>query len=98
MVTVSKINGMKVITEDAYTLGEIEGVRMDSNTWKITHIQVDLMEDAIRDMAYKKPLLGSVIICIPVEMVNKFGNVITLKTSLQQLRSSPVCSTKKSDK
>ncbi|HDP96801.1 MAG TPA: hypothetical protein ENN25_03800 [Euryarchaeota archaeon] len=98
MVTVSKINGMKVITSDAYTLGEIDGVRMDPNAWKITHLQIDLMEDAIRDLAYKKPLLGSVRICVPVDIVNMFGDVITLKTSLQQLRDSPVCSNKKSDK
>lgn len=98
MVTVSQINGMKVITADAYTLGEIDGARLDPNAWKITHLQVDLVDDAIRDLAYKKPLLGSVRVCVPVDIVNKFGDVITLKTSLQELRNSPICSEKKENK
>jgi len=95
MVTISKMNGMKVITVDAFTLGEIDGAVADTDQWKITHLHVDLTEESLRELGLKKPFLGTIKICLPVNVIGKFGDVITLKSSLQELRNIPECKEKK---
>ena len=88
---VSKMNGMKVITADAYILGEIEGTHADTDTWKITHLDVGLTKDATRELGLKKPILGSLSVCLPVSVVNEFGDVITLKQSLNEFKNLKEC-------
>lgn len=91
VLKVSKMNGMKVITADAYILGEIEGTHADTDTWKITHLDVSLTKDATRELGLKKPMLGSLSVCLPVSVVNEFGDVITLKQSLNEFKNLKEC-------
>jgi sporulation protein YlmC with PRC-barrel domain len=88
---VSKLNGMKVITADAYTLGEVEGARMDKENWKITHLDVGLTKDATKELGFKKPILGSLTVCLPVTVVKKLGDVLTLKQSLLEFKKLKEC-------
>ena len=88
---VSKMNGMKVITADAYILGEAEGAHADTDTWKITHLDVGLTKDATRELGFKKPMLGSLSVCLPISVVKEFGDVITLKQSLQEFKNLKEC-------
>ena len=95
MMDVSKLNGVSVITADSFTLGEVEGANVDTKGWKITHVKVGLSDDATRELGYSKPLLGSVRICLPVEVIAGYGDVITLKKSLVELKGSDICKSKR---
>ena len=88
---VIELNGMKVITANAYTLGEVEGAHFDTDKWKITNLDVNLTKETIEELGFKKPFLGSVIICLPVSLVKGFGDVITLKKSLQEVKGLKEC-------
>jgi sporulation protein YlmC with PRC-barrel domain len=85
------MNGMKVITADAYTLGEVEGAHVDTDTWKITHLDVGLTKEATRELGFKKPMLGSLSVCLPITVVKNFGDVITLNKSLQEFKNLKEC-------
>jgi len=85
------MNGMKVITADAYTLGEVEGAHVDTDTWKITHLDVGLTKEATRELGFKKPMLGSLSVCLPIIVVKNFGDVITLNKSLQEFKNLKEC-------
>jgi sporulation protein YlmC with PRC-barrel domain len=87
----NRINGTKVITANAYVLGEVEGAEVDTDKWKVTHIDVNLTKDATEELGYKKPFLGSLKVCLPVTIIKEFGDVITLKTSLQELKNLKEC-------
>lgn len=91
ILKVSKMNGMKVITADAYTLGEVEGAHADTDTWKITHLDVGLTKEATRELGFKKPMLGSLSVCLPITVVKNFGDVITLNKSLQEFKNLKEC-------
>ena len=82
---------MKVITADAYTLGEVEGAHVDTDTWKITHLDVGLTKEATRELGFKKPMLGSLSVCLPIIVVKNFGDVITLNKSLQEFKNLKEC-------
>jgi len=55
----SKMNGTKVITANAYVLGEVDGAEVDTDKWKVTHLDVNLTKEATEELGFKKPFLGS---------------------------------------
>ena len=88
---VSKLNGMKVITSDAFTLGEVDGAHADTETWQITHLDVALTKETTRELGFQKPILGSVTVCLPVTAVKNVGDVVTLNKSLLEFKSLKEC-------
>ena len=95
MMDVSKLNGVKVIAADSFTLGEVDGANVDTKQWRITHLKVGLSDDATRELGFNKPLLGSIKICVPVETISGYGDVVTLKKSLMELKGSDECRAKR---
>jgi sporulation protein YlmC with PRC-barrel domain len=91
---VSKLNGMNVITADAYTLGEVDGAHADINAWIITHLDVELTKEATEELGFKKPLLGSLTVCLPINTIKEVGDVITLNKSLIDLKDLKECKSK----
>ena len=91
MVKVSNLNGKKVITTDAFEFGEVSGVEMDPGRWKITHMHVSLTKEATNELGFKKPLLGHITICLPVNLIKGLGDVITLRKKREELTGIPEC-------
>jgi len=87
LVSVSKLMGKKVIGANAYTLGEVHGADVDTDKWQVTHLHVSLTEEATRELGFRKPFLGAVVVCLPVALVQAIGDVITLNKTIQELRS-----------
>ncbi len=90
MVKVSEINGKKVITTDAFNVGKVSGAEMDDQ-WKITHVHVDLSKEATNELGFKKPILGHITICLPVNLIQALGDVITLSKTREGLKGIPEC-------
>jgi sporulation protein YlmC with PRC-barrel domain len=90
MAKVSEINGKKVITTDAFNVGEVSGAEMDDQ-WKITHVHVDLSKEATNELGFKKPMLGHITICLPVKQIQGLGDVITLSKTREGLKEIPEC-------
>jgi sporulation protein YlmC with PRC-barrel domain len=90
MVKVSEIHGKNVITTDAFNIGKISGAEMDDQ-WKITHVYVDLSKEATNQLGFKKPVLGHITICLPVNLIQGIGDVITLSKTREGLEGIPEC-------
>jgi len=88
---VSNMNGLKVITADAITLGEIDGARVNTKTWQITSLDVELTNEATMELGFKKPMFGSLTVCLPIETVMTVGDVITLNQSILEFKSLREC-------
>jgi sporulation protein YlmC with PRC-barrel domain len=80
------MNGMKVITADAFRLGEVDGAHADTETWQITNLIVELTKEATKELNFKKPLFGSLTVCLPIAAVKQVGDVITLNKSLLEFK------------
>lgn len=87
VVTFAKLIGKKVIGSNAYMFGEMHGADVDTGNWQITHLHISLTDEATRELGFKKPLLGAVIVCLPVSLIQAVGDVITLNKSLTELGS-----------
>jgi len=76
-------------------LGEIDGSNVDTNSWKLTHLKVELTDEATRELGFSKPMLGSIKLCLPIENVAGFGDVVTLNKSLIDLKGISECKAKR---
>jgi len=87
LVVFSKLVGKRVIGANAYILGEVIGADVDTEKWQITHLHVSLTEEATRELGFKKPFLASVVVCLPVNLIQATGDVISLNKSINELRN-----------
>lgn len=94
MARMIELTDKQVITADAYTLGEVIGAEVDTKVWKVTHLNVSLSDDATRELGFRKPFLGHVDVCLPVELIEAYGDVITLRKDLANLKELPECKRK----
>jgi len=89
MIKAGALIGKKVITTDSFRVGEVSGVEMDPDRWKITHIDVSLTNEATNELGFKKPFMGHIIILVPVKLIKGFGDVVTLKATREELIGLP---------
>lgn len=87
MTTFSKVMGKRVIGANAYMLGEVMGADVDTGKWQVTHLHVSITDDAARELGFKKPFMGSVVVCLPVSLIQAVGDVITLNKGIDELRN-----------
>jgi sporulation protein YlmC with PRC-barrel domain len=87
----SKIDGMKVYSSDSFYVGDVIAAEINIQKWEITHFQIELSDDIIKRLGYKKPLLGRISICIPVGYIKTVGDVITIDRTLKELEKLPEC-------
>ena len=91
LIDIKKLTGKKIITSDAFALGEVDGAEVDTDSWTIPHLQVSLSREATKELGFNKPFMGAVKVCIPTISVNRVGDVITLLMSLEELKELPEC-------
>ena len=82
----AKLNGKQVITSNAEVLGEVEGVEIDPSDWSVTHIQISLLKQNIEKFNFKKPLFGSVSVCLPVSFITAISDVVSISQSIEDLK------------
>lgn len=85
------MSGIRVITLDAYKLGEVDGVHADTNDWKITDLEVKLTKEAAKEIGIKYPKFGSLTVCLPIFYIRQFGDVVVLKHDLKQFKNLNEC-------
>jgi sporulation protein YlmC with PRC-barrel domain len=86
LTSVIELNGKQVITASAFNLGEVEGAEFNPKTWQITDLQVKLTSEATEQFEFKKPMLRNVVLLLPVSVVKAVGHVITLGSSIKELK------------
>ncbi len=91
MLSLKELNSKKVVTADAFLVGDVQGGNVDPENWQLVHIHVSLNDDALKQFELKKPFMGSILVCIPVDLVQTVGDVITLKKNMQELKDLKQC-------
>jgi sporulation protein YlmC with PRC-barrel domain len=84
---VSELNGKKVIGANAFVLGEVQEAEADIKNWQITHLHVKLASDATERFGFKKPMVGRLVVLLPVTNVKAVGDVVSLDKSIEELKS-----------
>ncbi len=85
MVNVLALNGKKVVTSDAYALGEVEGVEVNTENWTVTNLRVTLTKQAVQDLKLEPPILWDVVISLPTKYIKTYNEPITLNIPFTEI-------------
>ncbi len=85
MVNVLALNGRKVVTSDAFVIGEVEGAEVDTENWAITHLRVILTKQTVKDLKLEPPILWDVVLSLSVKYIKEFSEPINLNISLTEV-------------
>jgi sporulation protein YlmC with PRC-barrel domain len=85
IVRPSKLQGKNVVGTGARILGSVSDVEIDPKEWKVTHLQVELTDDAIEMLGYRKPFLGRVDILLSVSAVKAVADMVSLAKPIAEL-------------
>jgi len=91
MVEISRLFWKKAYTSDEVLLGEVESAELDMNTWQIRNFYVGLTDEATKILGFKRPLLGKVVVCLPVSTVKSYEDKAILNQTIEELRSLKEC-------
>ena len=88
MLAAESLRGKKVIGAKGALIGEIDGVEIDMNTWKVVNFRVHLTDDVAKQLGYRTGFLGmsKPVVTLPVEAVEHVGDVITVRNEIGELR------------
>jgi len=79
------IENRNVITTDGRMIGTLTGAWIDTSTWTITSLVVELEKDVVEDLRVKKPLLRTAKVSVPTSAVLNVGDVVQLNTDITNL-------------
>lgn len=79
------IEGRNVITTDGRMIGTLTGAWIDTSTWTITSLVVELEKEVVDALNVKKPLLRTAKVSIPTSAVLNVADVVQLNTDVASL-------------
>jgi sporulation protein YlmC with PRC-barrel domain len=82
----SELQGKQVVETQARIIGAVTDVEIDVADWKVTNLRVELTDDAVEILGYKKPFLGHVEILISVDTVRAVADVVSLNKPMNELK------------
>ena len=93
LTIVGNLNGKKVITKDLVDVGEISGAVMD-DSWRITYLLLALNKDTCHKLEFVQPLGGHITLCLPVQLIKKVNDHVSLDKNFEEIKVLPFCKTK----
>lgn len=91
MVELGKLNWKKVVTSDGIEIGNIQGGEANTKTWQITHVHVGVNDSTMKAFGLKRPYLGQMLVCLPVNFIQTVNDNITLNKSFEELKNEKEC-------
>jgi sporulation protein YlmC with PRC-barrel domain len=87
VISFENLVGLKVLTSEAFSLGEVRGALVDTEKWNIKYIHVKINDEAATKLGFKKRFRSSTV-CVPINMIVAVGDYVTIGRSLEQLSES----------
>lgn len=75
-----------VISKDGRKVGALVGVNVDTKTWTVHAIVVEVNKDIIEELNIKKSMLKLPKISLKTELVAIVGDIVHLNTDLKSLK------------
>ncbi len=82
----TELEGKKVVDTGAKIVGTLIGIEIDCTEWKVTHLRVELADELVEKLGYKKPFLGHAEILLSVDAVKAVSDVVGLNKGIEELR------------
>lgn len=82
----SELEGKNVVDSGAKIVGTVSDIEINCSEWKVTHLRIDLTDELIEILGYKKPFLGHVEIMLSVDAIKAVADVVALNKAIKELK------------
>ena len=80
-----EFNEKKVFAQGMVMIGQVKDISVDPSSFSVTDLLVELEKEASRKIFGERFVFGSAHVKVPVSTIDKIGDVVSLKFSLDQL-------------
>jgi sporulation protein YlmC with PRC-barrel domain len=81
------LRAKKVLTLDGRHVGEVTGLEVDLDGWRVQWLSVKLLREVLDGLRVKKPLFGSVTVRLSPERVRSVTDHVMLTLEFDRLAS-----------
>jgi len=82
-----EFNEKKVFAQGMVMIGQVKDISVDPGTFAVTDLLVQIDKEPARKIFGERFLIGGVHVKVPVATIDKVGDVVSLKFSLDQLNN-----------
>lgn len=75
-----------VITKDGKMIGSLIGADIDSETWNVPSIRMDIEKDMVEALGLEKSLIKSTKIKMSTDLIELVGDIVQLKVTAVDLK------------
>ena len=80
------LRGRTVIAADGQAIGDIAGIFLDSDLWRVESLQVKLRNNVADQLGATRGMFHAGTLEIPIRMVQSVGDAIVLSVAAHELR------------
>jgi sporulation protein YlmC with PRC-barrel domain len=77
-----------IITTDGRVIGKLTGAWIDTSSWTVSSLVVELNKDVVDELNVKKPILKHARINLPTTYVKRVADVVQLNVDISGLSAS----------
>jgi len=82
------LRGRTVIAADGHAVGEVAALFLDSATWSVEALLVELRKEVADQIGAPRSLFHAATVEIPVRLVQSVGDAVILTVPVDQLRAA----------
>ena len=82
------LRGRTVIAADGQAIGEITGLFLDSEAWKVKSLRVKLRNEVADQLGATRGMFHAGTLEMPVRMVQSVGDAVVLSVASDELRQA----------
>ena len=82
-----EIRGRTIIAADGQVIGEIDGLLVGTDDWRVESLQVTVRKEVADDLGAQRSVFHAGKIEIPTRMVQAIGTTVVLSVPLLELRA-----------
>lgn len=80
-----KLREKKVITADGRHIGDVTGIEIDTESWKVQWLDVKLLRDILDGLKVKKPMFGTITARFSPDRVKTVTDTVLLAIDFTQV-------------
>jgi sporulation protein YlmC with PRC-barrel domain len=82
------LRGRTIIGADGQVIGEITGLFLDSDSWRVESLQVKLDKDIADQIGADRSIFHAGALEIPIRMIQSVGDTVVLSVPVDGLREA----------
>lgn len=85
IVASGELIGKTVVSQDGADVGEVHGLDVDVDSWKVEALEIKLERDVLEKLNLKKPVFGTQTARLATERVAGVSDSVVLRSTLKEI-------------